>query len=201
MVHQRYKKDLAGQLGNLAMRCAAPKINPTMAIPSLPSDITEAEAVLDKKLRELAGTSKSQPHNLTIADTTSISSSLDLVKSCFEEVDFSRGLEHIFDCVSEANKYWDSCKPWKVVESSDANAQERMQTILYYAFETLRITGLLLQPVLPDKMRSLLDGISVEEGERAWENARLGRRWKDMDVSDREWVPLPKGQVPLFPKL
>ncbi|TPX67891.1 methionine---tRNA ligase [Spizellomyces sp. 'palustris'] len=179
MIHMRYKKDLAGQLGNLAMRCSAPRINPEMTIPSEPGVITNAEAVLDGKLRALPA----------------------VVQSRFENVEFGRGLESVFECVSEANKYWDACKPWILVKSSEPDARARLRTILYYAFETVRMAGLLLQPVLPQKMDQMLDDIAVEKDQRMWQNAVLGHRWRDGGDRLRRHVPLPEKRKPLFPKL
>ncbi|KAJ3015861.1 Methionine--tRNA ligase, mitochondrial [Thoreauomyces humboldtii] len=171
----RYKKDLAGQLGNLVMRCSVPKVNRSMTIPLAPGPLTAAETALDTKLKELPA----------------------LVASHFESVDFPRGLEVIFDCVAEANRYWNDCQPWKLV--SEPGSEERMRTILYYVLETVRVSGILLQPIMPVAMGKLLDGISVEDGERAFANAGAGARW--MDKKEGRDPPRMAAQQPLFPKL
>ncbi|KAI9102506.1 tRNA synthetases class I (M)-domain-containing protein [Phlyctochytrium arcticum] len=175
-VEMRYKKDLAGQLGNLAMRCCAPKINPSGKIPSDPGIITDAEENLVRKLDGVAG----------------------LMEAAFEEAKFSAGLEAIFDCISEANKYWDTAKPWTLVKSENPTDHARLQTVLYHAIETVRIASILLQPVLPLKMAQLLDDIDVPAEQRRWENAALGFRY-----SHAKWhavsASLPLHRTPIFP--
>ena len=44
---------------------------------------------------------------------------------------------------------------------------------MVYAHESLRITGIALQPVMPTKMKNLLDRLGVEEQHRGWEKLQL----------------------------
>jgi methionyl-tRNA synthetase len=46
--------------------------------------------------------------------------------------------------------------------------------IIYYAAESLRICGILLQPFMPSKMEQLLDMIGVDVGRRSYADASLG---------------------------
>lgn len=43
-----------------------------------------------------------------------------------------------------------------------------------YMHETLRITGILLKPFMPEKSAQLLDALGISEEERRWEDAILG---------------------------
>ncbi|KAJ3277924.1 methionyl-tRNA synthetase, partial [Borealophlyctis nickersoniae] len=139
-VHARYKKDLAGQLGNLVMRCAAPRVNPTMEAPLTPGTITDAEKELIDKLESLP----------------------DQYADHFSTADFSRALEIAFDTISLANTYWQHTQPWTLTSSDP----DRLRTILYFAFETVRVVALLVAPVMPAKMEKVLDVVGVEKGER-----------------------------------
>jgi methionyl-tRNA synthetase len=54
----RYRKDLAGQLGNLVSRSISPALNPSFIVPSAPKflgEIGEKDANLYYKLQNLSG--------------------------------------------------------------------------------------------------------------------------------------------------
>ncbi|KAI8911925.1 tRNA synthetases class I (M)-domain-containing protein [Powellomyces hirtus] len=173
-LHQRYKKDLGGQLGNLVMRCSAPKINPTMTAPVTPGVTSAADDELHRKLEGLA----------------------DTVKHHFDAADFPRGLEAIFDLVAATNRYWVSSEPWKLVKDPRPLAAEQLHTVLFYAFESIRVAAILLLPILPQKMAALLDAIGVPPEERLFINARVGQR----SLVRKEDVSIAVHQPP-FPSL
>ncbi|KAI8998400.1 tRNA synthetases class I (M)-domain-containing protein [Gaertneriomyces semiglobifer] len=172
-IHMRFKKDLAAQLGNLVMRCTAPKINPGMIVPMAHNELTEADQHLLAQLEQLPA----------------------LVESKFTSYDVSHALAATFDMISSANKYWDAQKPWTLVASPNVDHQLRLQTILYVTLETVRITALLLQPVMPRKMAELLDAIGVDAEARSWRNAKVGGRFYGAQARE---VKLGI-QTPLFP--
>ncbi|CAG8825760.1 12898_t:CDS:1, partial [Gigaspora rosea] len=53
-----------------------------------------------------------------------------------------------------ANKYFDKISPIEFLTTKDYISMNRA---LYYSFETLRITGILLQPIMPDRSLKLLN--------------------------------------------
>jgi methionyl-tRNA synthetase len=63
----------------------------------------------------------------------------------------------VFDVVAEANRYFAKAEPWKLAKSDPA----RMRLVLYVTIETLRIVGILLQPIMPASMGRLLDLLGV----------------------------------------
>ncbi len=57
-VKVRYRKDLAGQLGNLMSRSISPALNPSLIVPSpieLSNKVTEKDVNLHNKLQNLSG--------------------------------------------------------------------------------------------------------------------------------------------------
>lgn len=88
--------------------------------------------------------------------------------------------------------------PWSKSATSSNQA-------IIYAYHALRISAILLQPVLPSKAAELLDRLGVDEGSRGWEMASWHRgRSREVDVqdiktrlegADERW----KGKGPLFP--
>ena len=61
-----------------------------------------------------------------------------------------------------------SIRPW----TSDPTITYASYTT---SFETLRIVGLCLQPIIPSTSNKLLDALGVMPGERMWEFTRLER--------------------------
>lgn len=82
-------------------------------------------------------------------------------------------------------------QPWsKKVESST-------QAIVY-AYHALRLTGILLQPVIPTKAGELLDRLGVDETDRNWQ----GAVWPvevDVEKIRSGLGRVDKGKAPLFP--
>ena len=111
----------------------------------------------------------------------------------------------MYETVLAGNRYWDATKPWLLAKAAysktapDLASQKRLQTILYFTLETVRIAALMLQPIMPTKMGKLLDDLGVEKEERTWENAKEGKRWRLEGRNDVENAKIRKME-PLFPK-
>lgn len=58
------------------------------------------------------------------------------------------------------------------MKEQDANARTRLNWVIYRSAEALRIAGILLQPVMPEKATQLLDGLGVKPERRTVEYAR-----------------------------
>lgn len=73
--------------------------------------------------------------------------------------------------------------------------------VLYMSAESIRITAILLQPFMPEKMKAALDMMNVDESKRSFDHATIGA-----DLSyGREEADLPedwkKTHEFLFPML
>ncbi|CAG8475282.1 2460_t:CDS:2 [Acaulospora colombiana] len=161
IIDGRYRKDLAGQLGNLISRSTSHSLNPSSLIPTSPlivNGIKEKDASLVEMLEKLP----------------------DLVNQHFEKFEFGKGLGLIFDAIAEANKLFTEYEPWKLVSKVGASSPEDKDLLnrsLFFSAETSRMAGILLQPVMPTKMSELLDGLGVGKDERKWSDAKLGNGW------------------------
>jgi methionyl-tRNA synthetase len=54
-------------------------------------------------------------------------------------------------------------------------ADPRLNTVIFLCTESLRISGIMLQPYMPDKAALLLDMLGVDEKMRGLEYARVGK--------------------------
>lgn len=88
----------------------------------------------------------------------------------------------------KANRYFTQLEPW-----SDETSAEDTAKVVIYAKETLRISSILLQPIMPSKCSELLDRLDIDPSCRSFQNA---------DISINENIidkPVKKSKQVLFP--
>ncbi|KAF9581107.1 methionyl-tRNA synthetase [Lunasporangiospora selenospora] len=174
LVAGRYRKLLAGQLGNLLSRSTSLALNPSKKVPSPPSEgnIHPDDLALWNKLKELP---EKVDQSMTQFRTT-------------------QATHHIFDMLAEANANFSHGEPWKLVK--DPSNKERVDQLIWNALESTRMAALLLQPIIPTKSSEILDQLGVRGDERSWEHAQRGRGW----AADQEARSVATGG-PMFPPL
>ncbi len=67
------------------------------------------------------------------------------------EYELNKALDDIMKLIRGTNKYMEDCAPWKLIK----NDRELCGSVLYNALEAVRITGLLLSPVIPKKFEEI----------------------------------------------
>ena len=88
--------------------------------------------------------------------------------------------------------------PWTMDADTNAEADARIKVIVYLSAEALRVSGILLQPFVPDKAALLLDMLGVARDRRDLSSASFGAD----DSYGASVVDLGKGhQNVLFPPL
>ncbi|KAI8353706.1 tRNA synthetases class I (M)-domain-containing protein [Mortierella sp. GBAus27b] len=175
LVAERYRKLLAGQLGNLLSRITSAAVNPSQKVPRRPS--------LDNVRKE------DKPLNMRLQV---LHEAVDVAMSQYRTTNATQA---IFEVIAEANAHIASNEPWKLVK--DPASKDRLDTVIWYAMESVRLAALMLQPIMPTKASEILDQLDVRPDERSWEFARLGRGW-EQDAESRNVVARP---VPMFPQL
>ena len=105
-------------------------------------------------------------------------------------------LEHVFDAVTACNALIDCAAPWKLAQMP--LQAERLDAVLYYITESLRIIAILISPVLPEAAHGIFDQLN-------WKMELSGKEER-FSLADAEWGKLPDGHVvgkpvPLFPRI
>ena len=103
----------------------------------------------------------------------------------------------VFDVVAETNRYFANAEPWKLAKSDPA----RMRLVLYVTLEALRISAILLQPIMPASMGKLLNLIGVPADRRTFAALEAGDAAGQLGAPHRleagRALPAP---APIFPR-
>ena len=124
---QRFNSDLANDLGNLASRTVA------MIHQYCGGRFPAAESGKMRSLAPLVAT----------------------YRAAFERYDFSSALSAVWGLISEANKLIVEAKPWELAKSKSPDDRTRLEITLRTAAEFLRVSSVLLFPVIPVSARSI----------------------------------------------
>ncbi|KAK5580615.1 hypothetical protein RB653_000637 [Dictyostelium firmibasis] len=140
----RFKADLADTYGNLISRCTGKSLNPSGEWP---------KSVVDHSL-------------LKLEDQNLIDHSSRLVKSVsshYDRGDFKSGIFEIMTFLYECNLYIQSQAPWTLVPKPNRVGSDliRLNTIIYVAIEMIRISSLLLLPIIPSSATLTLNHLSI----------------------------------------
>ena len=82
-----------------------------------------------------------------------------------------------------ANALVQTHQPWTLAKSGDAASDQHLRVVLHVAMETLRVCGILLQPMVPQLADRLLTRLGVSPGRRGLADVLRG-------AGEGAWHPL-----------
>jgi len=184
MLEKHRRDDLSNTFGNLLSRCLGRTMSPQETWPGSLADTKRDSSDLSKVLEPLAAE----------------------VGNHFAMAQFSKGIESIIKALYEANRVFQFGEPWVLQKNIGQlgdkteidNLQKRIDTTLYWSLESLRVTSILLQPVIPNAAEAALNAIGIPQNERLFANAhRIG----GTSPHAMRFKRPKKGSVILFPRL
>ncbi|GAA0367250.1 methionine--tRNA ligase [Alkalibacterium iburiense] len=104
---------------------------------------------------------------------------------------FSSALQAVWKLISRTNKYIDETQPW--VLAKDEDRKEELQSVMYHLAESLRVTAVLLQPVLLHTSQAIAEQIGLKEDELSFDHVDF------LNFPENRQV-VSKG-TPIFPRL
>ncbi|XP_069104451.1 methionine--tRNA ligase, mitochondrial-like [Argopecten irradians] len=139
--------EMVNTVGNALNRISSKAINPEQLFPNPSTDVLLTKFTEEdrQKLEEL----------YTLADQ---------VDRFYEDGNVYLALETLMKYLFWANKIVNDHEPWILVK--DAAAKEHLDTVIYVVMETLRVCGILIQPVVPSFSSRLLTRLGVPDTER-----------------------------------
>jgi len=174
MVHY-LNLELADTLGNLLNRSCSLGVNPKQTVPAWNENFKDYETALSASL-------KASLENLAEA-----------VSQSYENFNFYQGIVLIMDALRLANGFVQEEKPWELKKSN----MDRLQFVLALSLETLRVSGILLSPVVPTISGVLLSKLNVPASQRTIHSA-TNLAWNSSNNTARE---LDSNKVILFKKI
>ncbi|XP_017464754.1 PREDICTED: methionine--tRNA ligase, mitochondrial isoform X1 [Rhagoletis zephyria] len=161
--------ELADTLGNLLSRACAKSLNPQQVYPRLHAvqvdDLLRMDAA--KRLQDALQQIEAR------------------CAQHYADNNFYLVVDTVISTLHAANNFFETSRPWElkrpaaaVTTGNDvdaANTQnienfERLETIIAMTMDTLRICGIVLQPIVPQLCGKLLDKLAVPQEQRLWRN-------------------------------
>ena len=158
---KRYNSDLANDFGNLLSRITTLVKKNFAGILPEPGELTQPELDI-----------RSSAENL-----------VELVNDKIRLMNINDAIEEIFQFIRSVNRYMEYQAPWKLVKEDKSSAGR----VLYTAAESLRISAMLLSPVMPNRTRDLFHILNNDSVSPKWGGLQPGR-----ELSHHE---------PLFPRI
>jgi len=163
----RINGDLANDLGNLAQRTLS------MIAKNCDGKVPSKDAQNDDDRAFLA----------------SIPEQMDEFRGFIDQEAIHKFLEAVWQKIGEANGYISTEEPWKLKKTDPA----RMEAVLYTTAEAVRRIAILVQPIMPDAMVSMLDLLAIGADARSFAN--IG---DDAALVPGTALPAPQGIFPRF---
>lgn len=121
-------------------------------------------------------------------------------ESCYRyysSYQFYKVVDSVIRVLHLANLFFETHKPWELNNNSEN--QPELDTILHITLETLRICGIILQPIIPDMCETLLNKLQIDSNCRTWQHC-VTPSWNDANAIS-EMRNIQSGKFVLFQRI
>ena len=145
---KRYNSDLANDFGNLLSRVTTLVKKNFKGILPGPGELTQPEMKIKSSAEHLG----------------------EFVNNKIQSMHIDDAIEEIFQFIRSINRYMEHQAPWKLVKEDKKSAGR----VLYTAAESLRISALLLSPVMPNRTADLFNILNNDSLSLKWGGLQPG---------------------------
>jgi methionyl-tRNA synthetase len=107
---------------------------------------------------------------------------------------FYKGIDFIIETLHAANRFFESQKPWELCKKNESS---HVNSVLHLTMETLRVCGILLQPIVPALSSALLTKLQIPEEKRMWRDIRPFS-WEQGKPCD---IPISTEKITLYKRI
>ncbi|KAL4718142.1 hypothetical protein ACJJTC_004782 [Scirpophaga incertulas] len=86
----------------------------------------------------------------------------------YNNYQFYKVVDAVIQTLHVANHFFETQKPWELKKNPEH--QKQLDVVLHVTMETLRICGIILQPIIPDLSAKLLDKLQIPNECRTWKH-------------------------------
>lgn len=108
-------------------------------------------------------------------------STIDDYERHMEDTSFNRALVSVWEYIADVNKYIDDSQPWAVAKKGDT---ERLGTILWVLCESIRISSILIYPVMPDTTFRIFEKLGISDPDSMLEISKA-RDWGGTQMTNK----------------
>lgn len=161
--------ELADTFGNLLSRACAKTLNPQQIFPQ----------VHNEQLKELIMMDSCKPLLEKLTEVPEIA------HQNYNSYSFHHVVDAVIGTLHAANNFFESTKPWEL-KNGNEDATRKLETIISLTMESLRISGIILQPIIPDFTGKLLRRLNIPQNQRVWKDTKLSLRKSSHNLVDLE---------------
>ncbi|XP_053697999.1 methionine--tRNA ligase, mitochondrial [Sabethes cyaneus] len=146
--------ELADSFGNLLSRCCGKALNPDAINPVVDPNILDALSSTESTMKML-----NMLHELP-----------DKCLAHYQQYNFYLVVDCVVQLLHATNSFFETSAPWKL---KDRQQRPQLHTILGLTMEVLRQVGIILQPIVPNLSRRVLDKLNVKNDQRLWKDLHV----------------------------
>lgn len=84
-----------------------------------------------------------------------------------------------------SNNFFESVRPWEL-KNGNEEATRKLETIISLTMESLRVSGIIMWPIIPDFCDKLLQRLNVPSDQRVWKDTKLSLKKVPNSLVDLE---------------
>ena len=190
LLYRALNSDLANDLGNLLNRGVAKTLNPSQKYPAFHKDI------FHQKSNTVANDDYSMVQ-MYIEQVRNLPSTVDALVEKFR---FYQAIFEIMEMVRRSNFIIHHYELW-LLDKDNAEQLLVLETLLHCVYEGLRVSAILLQPMIPTLADTVLSKLGVPSTSRRWSDAEASFKVLDGLSDPLVGQPLGTRKTLLFKKL